>query len=219
VGNLLETRALHLRVEGQKSDLEKSQNELIERLSAAVTLSDTKQSFASGENTNRHAQRVATVAQKLAEALQLPPTVSEMLGRAALLHDVGRIGIPDEIILKPGQLTPEELEIVRTHTTLGGRLLAGGKTELLQMAEQIALTHHERWDGTGYPAGLKGEAIPTEGRIVAVAEVFDALTHRQPFREAWGLAAAVREIEQQSGKQFDPAVVEAFKTLKHRDLL
>jgi putative two-component system response regulator len=134
--------------------------------------------------------------------------------RAAPLHDVGKIGISDLILLKPGKLTPEEFEVMKGHTTIGARILANGRSDLIRMAERIALTHHERWSGGGYPNGLKGEEIAIEGRIVAVADVFDALSHDRPYKKAWPMGEAVAEIKSQSGQQFDPNVVEAFLRLQ-----
>jgi putative two-component system response regulator len=139
----------------------------------------------------------------------------ELIRRAAPLHDVGKIAIPDSILLKPGKLTPEEFEQMKTHTRLGAQMLSGGRFPLLQLAEQVALTHHERWDGTGY-LGLCEEAIPIAGRIVTVADVFDALMSERPYKRAWSLSEALAEIKRQSGQQFDPCVVQAFlKAVDH----
>jgi putative two-component system response regulator len=140
----------------------------------------------------------------------MPESELALLRQAAPLHDVGKIAIPDRILLKPGRLTAEEFEEMRTHTTLGAEMLARPGFPLLEMAAEIALTHHERWDGSGYPAGLAGGDIPLVGRIVAVADVFDALTNERPYKDAWPLADAVAEIRDQSHLQFDPAVVDAF---------
>jgi putative two-component system response regulator len=133
----------------------------------------------------------------------------ELIRRAAPLHDVGKIAIPDSILLKPGKLTPEEFEQMKTHTTLGAKMLSGGRFPLLRRAEEIALTHHERWDGTGYMM-LQSEAIPIAGRIVAVADVFDALIHERPYKQAWPLKEAIEEIERQRGRHFDARVVDVF---------
>jgi putative two-component system response regulator len=146
---------------------------------------------------------------QIAEALGWPHEEVELIRRAAPLHDVGKIAIPDSILLKPGKLTAEEFEQMKTHTVLGAKMLSGGQFPLLQLAEQIALTHHERWDGNGY-IGLCEEAIPMAGRIVTVADVFDALTSKRPYKEAWTVSAAIEEIQRQSGRQFDPCVVDAF---------
>jgi putative two-component system response regulator len=136
----------------------------------------------------------------------------EVIRRVAPLHDVGKIGIPDKILLHPGQLSPEDLEIMKTHTTIGGDLLAGSGIPLLETAEKIARTHHEYWDGGGYPLGLSGGDIPLAGRIVAVADTFDALSHRRPYKPAWTSAEAWTEIRENSGSRFDPSVVRAFET-------
>jgi putative two-component system response regulator len=132
-----------------------------------------------------------------------------LIRRAAPLHDVGKIGIPDSVLLKLGKLTPEEFEIVKTHTTIGARILSGSRFTILRLAEEIAFNHHERWDGNGY-AGIAGAAIPLAGRIVAVADVFDALTQKRPYKAAWPVAEAMAEIDRQRGRQFDPALVDAF---------
>src|SRR5690606_16786957 len=126
------------------------------------------------------------------------------------LHDVGKIGIPDQILLKPGKLTPEEFAVMKTHAAIGADLLAGSRSKMVQMAESIALTHHERWDGTGYPNGWKEKEIPIEGRITAVVDVFDALTNERPYKAAWPMSKAIAEITAQKGRQFDPQVVDAF---------
>jgi putative two-component system response regulator len=146
---------------------------------------------------------------QIAQALGLPEAEVELIRRAAPLHDVGKIAIPDSILLKPGKLTPEEYEQMKRHTTLGAKMLSGGRFPLLQRAEEIALTHHERWDGTGYML-LQGETIPLPGRIVAVADVFDALTNERPYKQAWPRNEAIQEIQRQSSRQFDARVVEAF---------
>jgi putative two-component system response regulator len=134
----------------------------------------------------------------------------EYLRLAAPLHDVGKIGIPDRVLLKPGKLTPEEMNIMRSHTTIGGDILAGSRFPVLQLARQIAISHHERWDGTGYPQGLSGESIPVAARITALADVFDALTHARPYKEAWPIERAIDTIKQESGCHFDPMLVSAF---------
>ena len=129
---------------------------------------------------------------------------------AARLHDLGKIGIPDSILLKPGKLTEGEMSAMKTHCNIGAELLSGSSSDLLKMSETIALTHHERWDGSGYPIKFKGEKIPIEGRIVAVADVFDALTHTRPYKKAWSKKDAISLIRNRSGLHFDPSVVDAF---------
>jgi putative two-component system response regulator len=126
------------------------------------------------------------------------------------MHDIGKIGIPDRILQKPGRLDPDEWERMKTHTTIGAHILAASRAPLVQMAETIALTHHERWDGSGYPNGLAGEEIPLAGRIAAVCDVYDALISERPYKRAWPADEAVAEIERSSGSHFDPELVERF---------
>ena len=213
IENLLQTRALHLllqqqndlleeKVRARTHDLEEAEFEILQRLALAAEYRD--------DDTGEHTQRVGQLAQQFAAALGLPAAEAVLIGRAALLHDAGKIGIPDSILLKPGSLTAEELAHMRTHTTIGMRMLAGSRFPLLQMAAEIAQTHHERWDGGGYPRGLAGEAIPLVGRIVAFTDVFDALTHERPYKSAWSVPDAVAEIVRQGGRQFDPRLVQVF---------
>jgi putative two-component system response regulator len=175
---------------------------MLERLAQAVETRD-------GE-TGEHTRRVGENSAHLARALGLPDDQVELLRRAAPLHDVGKIGIPDAVLAKRGALTAAEREVVKTHTVLGAKILAQGDSELMRAAERIALGHHERWDGTGYPNGLAGEEIPLEARIVAVVDVFDALVHDRPYRDAWTETRALAEIEAGAGGHFDPAVAAAF---------
>jgi putative two-component system response regulator len=213
IKTLLETRFLYLRVQSQNHileakvrertrALEDAQIEIIERLAMAAEFRD--------DNTGQHTQRVGQTAALVAQQLGWSDSQVNLIRRAAPLHDVGKIGVPDHILLKPGTLTPEEFEVIRTHTAIGARILSGSRFPLLQMAEQIALSHHERWDGDGYTPGLKQELIPLPGRIVAVADVFDALTQQRPYKPAWPLGDAFSEIHRQRGQQFDPRVAEAF---------
>ncbi len=130
---------------------------------------------------------------------------AELIEHAAPLHDLGKVGIPDHVLLKPGKLTPEEFEIVREHPGIGARLIGETDSEILRVARVIAETHHERWNGGGYPNGLRGEAIPLEGRIVTVCDVFDALTHERPYKPAWTIDQAIEELLTQRGKFFDAA--------------
>ena len=134
----------------------------------------------------------------------------EVLLNASPMHDIGKIGIPDKVLLKPGKLDHDEWEIMKTHTTMGAAILSGGESEVMKMSESIAITHQEKWDGSGYPNGMKGEDIPLEGRIVAIADVFDALTSIRPYKKAWTVEDAVNMIEQESGKHFDPKLVPLF---------
>lgn len=214
--NMLETRFLHIELANQNQvleqkvaertrDLAASQIEILERLARAAEYRD--------DDTGQHTHRVGDISSMIARAMGLPPRRVELIRRAAPLHDVGKIGVPDNILLKPGRLTPEEFEIIKPHTTIGAALLSGGHSEMVKIAESIALTHHERWDGSGYPVGLKGEDIPIEGRIVSIADVFDALSHDRPYKKAWPVEEAIAEIERNSGRQFDPQVVVAFLSL------
>lgn len=213
IRNLLETRALHLqlmnqnrmldeRVRARTSELEAARIEILERLAIAAEFRD--------DDTGQHTARVGVTAARIAEALGRPSSDVEVIRRAAPLHDVGKIAIPDPILLKPGKLTPDEWSRMQTHTTVGARILGGSQAHVLQLAEQIALYHHERWDGSGYPTGAGGQAIPLVARIVSVADVFDALTHDRPYKVAWSTDDAMAEIERQRGIQFDPDVVDAF---------
>ncbi len=206
VRNLLQVRRLAQELEGQvrerTRDLEGARVEMVERLASAAEYRD--------DDTGQHTRRVGALAARIAAALGRPADEVETVRQAAPLHDVGKIGVPDEILLKPGRLTPAEFAVMQTHAAIGGRILSGARFPVLRAAEAIALTHHERWDGTGYPAGLAGEAIPLVGRVVAVADVYDALTHARPYKPAWSGQDAAAEIRRQSGRQFDPAVVAAF---------
>jgi putative two-component system response regulator len=222
IRNLLETRLLHLQLAHQNTvleqkvkertrDLEEAQYEMLERLSIAAEYRD--------DETDEHAKRVGLMSERLAIALGVSAERAAVIRRAAALHDIGKIGIPDAILLKPGKLTPEEMQIMRTHTVIGSRILSGSLSALLQTAEVIASTHHERWDGKGYWRGLAGEAIPLEGRIVTVADAFDAMTHDRPYRRALSLDTALNELCRNSGKQFDPTVVAALVGEDLSDLL
>jgi len=171
------------------------------------------------DDTNKHTERVARSAALLAEGLGLGSEMVATIHRAAPLHDVGKVGIPDEILLKPGRLTLEEFEVIKTHTIIGGRILCESRFPVVKMAMEIAFTHHEHWDGSGYPSGLKGEGIPISGRIIAVADAFDAMTHARPYKGALPVEHAVTEIRRCSGTQFDPRVVDAFLKLDHQALV
>lgn len=181
--------------------LAQSQREVLERLASAAEFRD-------GE-TSRHTERVGEISGRIARELGFDRHYSEMISFAARLHDIGKIGIPDAILLKAGKLSPDEFEIMTLHTVMGARILSGGSSEVVQLAERIALSHHERWDGTGYPDKLKGEDIPIEARIVAVADVVDALSFSRPYRQAWPRPMVMSFIEQGSGTHFDPRVVNA----------
>lgn len=164
-------------------------------------------------NLSEHTWRVARLSGNIARALGQAPEYVNHLRRAARLHDIGKVAVPDYILTSSEPLTDEEWVIMRRHPEVGARILSGGGSELLVMAEQIALTHHERWDGNGYPRGLKGEAIPLEGRIVAVADAFDAMTSNRPYRSDVPVRAAIEELHAAAGTQFDPAVVNAMVSI------
>jgi HD-GYP domain-containing protein (c-di-GMP phosphodiesterase class II) len=192
--------ALARRRDGDASSLD-----LLRRLAMAAEYRD--------DNTREHTERVGDLAGRLARRLGLDDRMVVLVRQAAPLHDLGKIAIPDNILLKPGKLTSEEFEVVKTHAVLGARVLAGGESDLLQAAERVARSHHERWDGGGYPDGLAADLIPLEARIVHVADVFDVLVHERPYKESWTVEAASEEIRRGGGTQFDPAVVEAFEAL------
>jgi HD-GYP domain-containing protein (c-di-GMP phosphodiesterase class II) len=165
------------------------------------------------DNTREHTERVGELAARLARHLGHDDRMVWLVRQAAPLHDLGKIAIPDHVLLKPGRLTDEEFEVVKTHAVLGARVLAGSDSDLLACAERVARSHHERWDGSGYPDGLGGDAIPLEGRLVHVADVFDVLVHERPYKESWTVEAAAEEIRRGAGTQFDPQVVAAFEAL------
>ena len=143
----------------------------------------------------------------------------ELIRLAAPLHDLGKLALSDTILLKKGPLTDKQWEQVRSHPIVGAAILAGSTSEVLQLAEEIALTHHEWWDGRGYPAGLQGTDIPVSGRIVTLADTFDALTHHRPYKPAWPIDKAIAEIQRLSGTRFDPAIVDAFNQLDPNELV
>ncbi|HTZ85220.1 MAG TPA: HD domain-containing phosphohydrolase [Solirubrobacteraceae bacterium] len=199
-------RALEVMIAERTRELDEARAETLRQLAIAAEYRD--------DETYQHTERVGHVASRLALGLGLPAGQVTLLRQAAPLHDVGKLAIPDRILLKPGKLTEQEFEVMKTHAELGARLLSSGSSPVLQMAATIAATHHERWDGGGYPKGLAGEAIPLVGRIVAVADVFDALIHDRPYKPAWPIERAIAEIGRVAGTQFDPRVVAAFLALR-----
>ena len=186
-------------------DTEAVRVETLERLARAAEYRD--------DNSKEHTQRVAALAARMARHLRQDDRTVGLIRQAAPLHDLGKIAIPDPILLKPGRLEPEEFEVVKTHAVLGARVLADSGSELFGVAERIARSHHERWDGDGYPDGLAGDAIPLPARLVGVADVFDVLVHERPYKEAWTVEDAAGEIRSGAGTQFDPDVVAAFDAL------
>ena len=202
--NALANRATSLAAEVAEATrhLQKREEEIISRLARAIEFRDG--------DTSTHVCRVAEIARIIAEELGQDAAFIRNLGLVAPLHDVGKIGVPDAILNKPGRLSPDEIAIMRTHVDIGAQILAGGDSDLVQMAEAIAAGHHERWDGTGYPRGIAGPAIPLAARITAVADVFDALCSARPYKVAWSADEAYAEICRCAGSHFDPACVAAF---------
>ena len=192
--------AAEQRVKERTAELARAHQEIVTRLAMAAEYRD--------DTTGEHTRRVGRAAARIARGLGWPEERARILGVAARLHDVGKIGIPDSILLKAGKLTVDEYEQMKSHTLIGSRILSGGRSDLLRMAEEIALSHHERWDGRGYPFGLSGEAVPLTGRIVALADVFDALTQDRPYKQAWTSQEALAEIKGLAGTHFDPALVD-----------
>lgn len=182
--------------------LEEASLETIVRLSRAAETRD--------DDTGSHVLRMSHYAAVIARRLGLPAEDAETLLHAAPMHDVGKIGIPDRILLKPGKLDADEWAIMRRHAEIGAQILSSSESPVIRLAEVVAMTHHEKWDGTGYPRGLRGEEIPLAGRIVAVADVFDALTTRRPYKEPFSLEKSYEILREGAGRHFDPAVVEAF---------
>ena len=183
-------------------DLKETRLQIVQRLGLAAEYKDNE--------TGLHVIRMSHYAHLLGLAAGLGPARADDLLNASPMHDVGKIGIPDSILKKAGCLDPDERQVMRMHTTIGADIIGHHAHGLLAMARNVALTHHEKWDGTGYPAGLAGEDIPFEGRIVAVVDVFDALTSRRPYKQAWPVERAVDFLRDQRGKQFDAALVDLF---------
>jgi len=211
--NIIEVRLLYNQVRNHNTALDQQINErikeirdsrldVIQRLAIAAELRDA--------GTGKHIYRMSRYSQLLALAMGFTKEQGELLLTTSPLHDIGKIAIPDSILLKPAALEPHEFEIIKTHTTLGAKMLSGSDSVFLKMAETIALSHHEKWDGRGYPHGIKGEDIPLVGRICAIADVFDALSSPRPYKEAWTFERTVEEIAKLKGTHFDPKLVEAF---------
>lgn len=213
IRNLLETRRLH-RALGRENrtleehvaertrQLQESQFETLRRLAHAAEFRD--------DDTGQHTQRVGELSARLARAAGVDEEIVERIRRAAPLHDIGKIGIPDALLLKPGKLTPDEFRSMQRHTVIGAEILADGQSLFVRMAETIALSHHERWDGTGYPHQLSGHDIPLAARIVAIADFFDALTHDRPYRPAFPVPHVREMMVSESGRHFDPTLLEVF---------
>lgn len=214
IGNLLTLRRQQREIEQQNerlaAEVEKAtrhlvqqEEEIVARLSMALAYRD--------DDTGLHTSRVAAVARMIAEELGLPPNIVRMIFLASPLHDVGKVAIPDQILLKPGRLTPAEIEVMRAHVPVGESILSDASSELVRTAWRIASAHHERWDGQGYPRGRAGEEIAIEARIASVADVFDALCSSRPYKPAWEPERARQLLQEGAGTQFDPACIAAFE--------
>ncbi len=202
-----QNQRLERTVRERTRELEQARVETLQRLALAAEYRD--------DETHQHTERVGALAAMLAHGIGLSRDQVAVIRRAAPLHDIGKLGVSDTILLKRSSLNAREQKAMQAHTTIGARILAGSQSEVLRSGEEIALTHHERWDGRGYPRGVAGAAIPVSGRLTALADVFDALTHTRPYKEVWPLQEAVDEIARLSGSYFDPRVVEAFLALDH----
>lgn len=213
VNNLLDAHLAHRMIHEQKGvleeivdertkELKQTQLQMVRRLGMAAEYKD--------EETGNHILRMSYICSLLAEAIGWSKQEVDVLLNASPMHDIGKIGVPDKILLKPGKLDPEEWEIMKSHADIGRKLLEGDDCPLISMARDIAHTHHEKWDGSGYPRGLAGAAIPESGRIVALADVFDALTSARPYKAPWSIAEAIEYIEENRGKHFDPRLVDVF---------
>ena len=189
-------------VKARTKELEQTRLEIIRRLGRAAEFKD--------DETGQHVIRMSHYTRILAEAAGMAAEDVEVLFNAAPMHDIGKIGIPEAILLKPGKLTPDEWTVMKKHPAIGAGIIGRHEHPLLNTARIVALTHHEKWDGSGYPRGLVGEQIPLVGRIVSIADVFDALTSERPYKHAWPVQEAVDFLKQQSGSQFDPRLVELF---------
>ena len=197
-----QTRCLEELVAQRTKELRESRLQVINCLGRAAEFKDNE--------TGMHVQRMSFYVRLIAQHLDEPPAWVELLYLAAPMHDIGKIGIPDQVLLKPGKLDSEEWALMQRHTEFGGNIIGDHDSELMCLAKEVALNHHEKWDGSGYPCGIKGEEIPLSARIVAIADVFDALTSERAYKKAWAIDDAVRWIDQQSGSHFDPCLVEAF---------
>jgi putative two-component system response regulator len=184
-------------------ELSETRLQVVRRLGRAAEYRDNETGF--------HIIRMSQISALLSKSLGWSDGYCELILHASPMHDIGKIGIPDAILLKPGKFEPDEWEIMKTHVSIGAEILKDGNSDLLILASEIALNHHEKWDGTGYPSGLAGTSIPLSGRIVAVADVFDALTSPRPYKKAWSIGASVNYISENAGVHFDPEVVEHFK--------
>jgi putative two-component system response regulator len=199
-----QTRELERLVALRTAELEKTRQQIIRRLGRAAEFKDNE--------TGNHVIRMSHYARLIAQAHGMSAAQVKLIYHAAPMHDVGKIGIPDNIMLKPGKLDDAEWEVMRQHPAMGAAIIGDHKDDLLQAARRIALTHHEKWDGSGYPIGLAGDAIHIFGRIIAIADVFDALTSERPYKKAWTVEATLAMIKESAGTHFDPGLMLAFWT-------
>lgn len=213
VCNMLDAQLAHRLLYDQKDvldemvqirtdELRRTRLQVVQRLGRAAEYRDNE--------TGNHILRMSHISALLAKAIGWNEADCELILHASPMHDIGKIGIPDHILLKPGKFEPDEWEIMKTHVVIGANILEGDDSDLMKSAGEIALTHHEKWDGSGYPQGLSGEAIPLVGRIAALADVFDALTSARPYKKAWTVEAAVDWIKENRGTHFDPELVDVF---------
>lgn len=211
--SLIETHQLYAQIRGQNQTLEdhvkertkdlyETRMDVVWRLARVAEFRD--------EHTGDHINRMSRYAHVLAKGLNLSKGQCDLVLNTVVLHDIGKVAIPDAILLKPGRLEPAEFEVMKKHTLWGAQMLTGSDSAFLKMAETIALSHHEKFDGSGYPNGLKGDSIPLVGRIAAVADVFDALTSARPYKKAWSIESSLQEIQRLSGTHFDPRMVQVF---------
>ncbi len=214
VRNLLDAQLAHRMLYDQKAVLEamvaartdelrRTRLQVVQRLGMAAEYRD--------EETGSHILRMSHTCALLARAIGWSEADCDLILNASPMHDIGKIGISDAVLLKPGKFEPHEWDIMKTHVTIGGKLLEGDDSDLMCMAREIALNHHEKWDGSGYPAGLSGEAIPQSGRIAALADAFDALTSERPYKKAWSVADAMEYVESNRGKHFEPRLMDLFR--------
>lgn len=190
-------------VRNRTEELQRTRLQAVQRLGMAAEYRD--------EETGNHVLRMSHLCALMARTFGWSDEQCDVMLNASPMHDIGKIGIPDAILRKPGRLEPQEWEIMKSHASIGAELLAGDDSELMRTAQCIALTHHEKWDGSGYPVGLKGEAIPMAGRIAALADVFDALTSERPYKKAWSIEMAMEFIRENRGVDFDPELVDLFE--------
>lgn len=213
ISNLLKMKLLHNQLQNYSFQLEQKvmerteeinnlQMEIIDRLARATEFRD--------EHTGNHVARIGFYTYIISKKLGFDENEAIEISTASKMHDIGKVGVPDQVLLKTEQLSNIDMNVLKTHSEKGAKILSGSKYRLLQIAEQIALTHHEKWDGSGYPNALKGEEIPIAGRIVALADVFDALISVRPYKGAWSFDDAIQYIKEQSGSHFDPKIVDAF---------